>query len=332
MGQTVVFTVSLDADDVAIDSFEPSPPRHPVRDAALTALRDRNWRLAFLACLVVPTLAASGTFLITGGAWGSTVLLVAAALTTAVAAAWAGASPVRGVWDERAAGWLVVGAAGGLLALASVPGVLVAGRLEGWGESGTVPTLVVLALVGAASAWFGCAVSNGRRAWPAPLAAVTVVAIALAPLAVVAAMIPQTTVTEQVTYHRFLPTYAGGRPAYICSDEAVEVSRRHTDDVAWMAFASPLVWAVDAAAFSPTQLAAAADGTLAQAQAWTRSTRVGPDDFIGHCYQPTSLGTPVAVRTARYDKAPPLGAEAAAIAALLGGAFAGVRVIRRKSA
>ena len=107
---------------------------------------------------------------------------------------------------------------------------------------------------------------------------------------------------------------------------------RHTETVAWIAFASPIAWAVDAAELSPASLANAADGSLAQAQAWTRSTRVGPDAFEGHCYQPTSLATPVAVTEARYEKAAALGTQVAVASALLMGALALGAVSRRRSA
>ena len=92
MGQTTVFTVSLDADDVAIEQQQEDPPRHPFGDAALAALKDPRWRFAFAAALVVPALVAGVTFAITGGEWVTTAFLAAAALVTPASAAWAGAT------------------------------------------------------------------------------------------------------------------------------------------------------------------------------------------------------------------------------------------------
>ena len=76
MGQTVVFTVSLDGNDVAIEQVAPRPPDHPFRDAFLTGLRDRRWRIAALMVLVIPAIAAGVTFVITHGEWVSTAFLV----------------------------------------------------------------------------------------------------------------------------------------------------------------------------------------------------------------------------------------------------------------
>ena len=109
------------------------------------------------------------------------------------------------------------------------------------------------------------------------------------------------------------------------------MTRKHTENVAWLALGSPLVWVVDAATFSSAQLAAAPDGTLAQVQAWTRSTRLGPDAFRGYCYQSTSLGPPNDVVEARYVGVGPLGAQVATASAAIFGALALLRVSRRRS-
>jgi hypothetical protein len=335
MGQTVVFKVSLDADDVAIDEFEPRPPRpprHDLRDAGLAALRDRHWQLAALLCLVVPAAVAAVTFAVTRGAWVGTALLVAAAVMTPTCAAWAGAARAQGERRLRAARWAVTGASGALLALASVPGVALAAAREGWAESQAVPTLAVLALSGAAGAWLGLALANRQPAWPRIAAAALTLAMVFVPFAVATALLPETVVTEQITYHSFVATSVGGRPAFICRDETIDATRRHTEDVAWIAMTSPVAWVVDAASFSPSALAGAPDGSLAQAQAWTRSTRVGPDGFVGYCYQATSLGTPTAVTAERYEKAGTIGARLATAAAALCGAIALFAVSRRKSA
>jgi len=331
MGQTVVFTVSLDADDVAIDEVQPRPPRHPFRDSAVIAFRDRSWRIAALVCALVPIAAIAVTWGLTGGAWVGTAALMTAVLANLAMAAFASARRLGGLRSERAAWWAVTGLAGAALALASTPAVLVGGFFEGWSDSHIVPTLTVLALTGAAGAWWGLLLANVRRAWRPAYAAASAFVLALVPIGITAAMLPSTMVTERVTYHEFLPTYAAGHPAYICADQVVEVSRRHTELIAWVALGSPLAWVIDAATFSPKDLAEAADGSLAQAQAWTRSTRVGPDDFIGHCYQPTSLGTPVAVKYARYEQAPPRGAAVATAIATLAGAAALLLVTRRRS-
>ncbi len=332
MGQTTVFTVSLDADDVAIDQFQEDPPRHHIRDAAIAALRDPRWRLAFVAVVIAPALVAGVTYAITGGEWVTTAFLVAAALVTPASGAWAGAKLAQGERSARAATWAVTGIAGALLALASLPGVALAGGTEHWGEAGAVPTLSVLACTGAAGAWLGCALANLRRAWSPIAAALATVFLTLAPIGVCAALLPSTTATDQVVSYNFAMVSNDGMPVFVCGQEKVEATRRHTEAVAWIAFASPIAWAVDAADLPAANLAHAADGSLAQAQAWVRSSRLGPDAFEGHCYQPTSLATPVAVTEARYEKAAALGTTVALASAMLFGAFALVAVSRRKSA
>jgi len=335
MGQTVVFKVSLDAGDVAIDELEarpPHPPSHHFRDAMAAALRDRHWRLALLVCVALPASAAAITFVVTRGHWVSTAFLVAAALVTPVAAAWAGARPTQGERRERAAWMAATGASGAALSLTSLVGVLLLGSREGWGEDQAIPTLAVLALAGSAGAWLGFALANRQRRWRRGAAAATALAIVLVPLGVSAALVPETQTTEQITYHSFVATYAGGHPAFICKDQQVDVTRRHTEEVAWIAMMSPLAWVVDAPSFTPSALADAAQGSLAQSQAWARSTRVGPDAFVGYCYQATSLGPPTAVKAERYAKSGPIGAQLAAASALLCAAAAAVTVIRRKSA
>lgn len=331
MGQTVVFTVSTDSDDVAIDSTEARPPRHPFRDAAGVAVRDRRWHIAFALAFAVPALVAAIAFARTGGPWVTTSLVAAAALVTPASGAWAAARRHDGPRGPRAA---VVGLAGALLALAQVPAIAWAARAEAWGESGLAPTLSVLALAGSAGALLGFALSlwRGRSgAWLAPLAAM---AIALVPIGLYAALVPTATVTESITDLAFTPAGDVGHPIFVCTEREVEATRSHTELIAWIAFGSPVAWAIDAAAFSVPQLANAGDGTLAQAQAWTRSTRVGPDSFTGHCYAPTSLGVPPAVREARYEGAAPLGvnvATAALIAAIAAAAFTS-RQVRSGSA
>lgn len=331
MGQTVVFTVSLDGNDVAIEQVAPRPPHHPFRNAFLTGLRDRRWRLAALVVLVIPAISAGATALITHGEWVSTAFLLAAALVTPASAAWAATRAVTGDLTSRVAAWAVAGAGGAGLALASLPGVAIAANAEGWREDGAIPTLTVLALTGAAGAWLGCALANGRRAWRPIAAAGLTAALSLAPIGAFVALLPETTVTEQIVSYDFTTSYRSSRPAYVCAEETVTVTRKHTEHVAWLAFGSPLVWVVDAAAFSSSQLAAAPDGTLVQVQAWTRSTRLGPDAFRGYCYQATSLGPPNDVVEARYLGAGPLGAQVATASAAILGAFALLRVSRRRS-
>jgi hypothetical protein len=280
---------------------------------------------------VVPAGAAAVTFAVTRGAWVSTALVIAAAVMTPTCAAWAGAARAQGERRLRAVWWAVTGASGALLALTSVPGVALVAAREGWEESQAVPTLAVLALSGAAGAWLGIALANRQRAWPRVAAAALALAVVLVPFAVSAALLPETVVTERITYHSFVATSVGGRPAFICRDETIDATRRHTEDVAWIAMTSPVAWVVDAASFSPSALAGAPDGSLAQAQAWTRSTRVGPDSFVGYCYQSTSLGPPTAVKAQRYEKAEPVGARLATTTAALCGAIALLVVSRRKS-
>ncbi|MGC4176133.1 hypothetical protein [Demequina sp.] len=332
MGQTVVFTVALDDDNVAIERREPRPPRRTFRDSANAALRDRHWHLALAACFVIPAVAAAVTFAITRGAWVTTAALVAAALVTPASGAWAGNRGLTGDWGARVAAWAVTGLAGAALALASVPLVIVTALAEEWDESAAVPTLSVLAISGAGGAWFGLALGLRERAWNRAAAAVATVVIALAPLGVAAALLPRTSVTEAISSYGFTATYAGNRPAYLCSEETVQVTRQHSEDVAWIAFASPLAWVVDAPQFTAAQLAAAPDGTVAQAQAWTRSSRVGPDDFVGYCYKATSLGRPLAVQLARYETAGPIGATVAVAFVGLVGAIALYGASRRRSA
>lgn len=331
MGQTVVFTVSLDADDVAIEQTSERPPSHPFRDAALSALRDKGWRIAALVVLLVPAAAAAVTFAITRGPWVTTAFLVTAALVTAPSAAWAGARAVTGEWVNRAAAWTVAGVAGAIVALANIPGVALVARAETWKEDGAIPTLAVLSLAGVTGAWIGFLLANTRRAWSPIAAALVTGALALAPIAACAALMQETTTTEQIVSYMFTTSYDSSRPAYVCGTEMADVTRKHTQDAAWIAFASPLAWVVDAASFTPHQLATADDGTLVQAQAWTRSTRVGPDAFQGYCYQPTSLGPPTAVLEARYHEAGPLGAKVAIASALVVGALALLTVSRRRS-
>ena len=334
MGPTVVFTVSLDADDVAVEQIEarpPRPPHHPFRDAFLIGLRDKRWRIAALFSFVVPALAAGVTYAITRGEWVSTSFLLAAALATPASAAWAGTRAVTGEWVSRVAAWSFAGAAGAGLALASVPGVVLAARAEAWSEDGAIPTLAVLALAGATGAWLGCALANGRRAWP-PIAAAALSAIlALAPIAAFAALLPETTTTEQIVTYNFTTSYGSSRPAYVCGQQTATVTRKHTEEVAWLAFGSPLAWVVDAGNFSTAKLATAADGSLVQVQAWTRSTRLGPDSFQGYCYQATSLGPPTDVLEARYEGAGPLGAQVATVVTAIMGALALLSVSRRRS-
>src|SRR4051794_14656404 len=105
MGQTVVFTVSLDGNDVEIEQKAPRPPHHPFRDAFLTALRERAWRIAALLVLVVPAIAAGVTYAVTQGDWVSTSFLLAAALVTPASAAWAATRAVTGDMANRVAAW-----------------------------------------------------------------------------------------------------------------------------------------------------------------------------------------------------------------------------------
>jgi|GEM_PF-1532363 len=336
MGQTVVFTVSLDADHVDIGQTQPRPPRRALRDAALTAWRDPHWRYAALAVLAVPALAAGVTALVTGGAWVTTVLLVAAAVVTMASGAWAAARPATGAVTARLAAWLVSGAAGLVLGLVSLPGVILAAVHEQWRGQAALATVTVLALTGAAGAWLGLSVASlvHQRLGPRPrgLAALAALALVLVPLALAAALLPQTRVDEQIVAHTFTTDYVGGMPAYICGSETVEVSRTHTENVAWMALVSPMAWVVDAPSFTVTELAFARQGTAAKAQAWVRSTRWGPDSFTGYCFQPTSLGPPTAVKEARYEGVTPVGARVAmSVAAVLGAAALGLTLRRRQS-
>lgn len=331
MGQTVVFTIALDADEVAIEQTSERPPHSPLRDAALTALRERRWRIAALIVLLGPAAAAAATFVITRGEWVTTAFLLAAALVTPPSAAWAGATTTGGA-ESRAASWLVAGLAGGVVALASIPGVVMVARAEQWHQAGAVPTLAVLALSGVTGAWIGLALANLRNPWSPIAAAFTTVALALAPIGVCAALMQETTTTEQILTYTFTTTYDGSRPAYVCGTQMEDVTRKHTQDAAWVAFASPLAWVVDAANVTPHRLANAPAGTLVQVQAWTRSTRVGPDSFQGYCYQPTSLGPPTGVIEARYAKAGPLGAQVAAVALLVVGVLSLAVVSRRRRA
>jgi len=332
MGQTVVFTVSLDAGDVAIEQNESRPPQHPFRDALLAALRDRRWYLAALLALAAPLVAATVTFALTGGDWVTTAYLAVAALATPASGAWAAARRTDGTWDERTAQLLAAALAGAALCVVHVPFVAWAARSEGWGEQGALPTLGVLALVGSAGACLGAALAARRVRGAAAVAVALTFAAALVPLGLYAALLPTTSATETISAYTFTPDYGSSRPLFICTTVPVEVTRLHTDDIAWIAMASPISWLVDAATFTPEELAKAADGSLAQAQAWVRSTRAGPDAFEGHCYAPTSLGVPPAVREARYATAAPLGAQVATVAAIVVAAFAFVAVSRRRSA
>lgn len=332
MGQTVVFTVSLDNDEVAIERTESRPPpRHPYRDAARSLVRDRRWRLAALAVLVAPLLAAGLTAAITGGAWATTALLIVAVIATMASGAFAAGPAPAGTFDERLAHLVVTGLAGAGLAIAALPGVLWAARREGWGDAGIGPTLAVLALGGAAGAWLGMGIASRRPGSRGVLAVAVVAALTLAPIGAYAALLPTTVVTDTVTAHTFTTTYSGARPAYVCGNVEVQATRPHTEMIAWIAFASPAAWIVDAPEFSPSQLVAAPAGSLANAQAWTRSTRVGPDSFEGHCYQSTSLGVPIAVREGRYNQVGPLGAQVAIVAAMAALAFAAATGLRSPS-
>jgi len=325
MGQTTVFTVSLDSDDVAIGDVVDIPPRRPVRDALQDLSHNRQWAAAFAIAFAIPAIAA-GVAAVLGGAWVTTTFLVATALVTPASGAWAAAQQRTGDRDRHLAAAFVAGLAGACLALASLPGLVWASRVEGLGDAGAGPTLLVLALTSAAAAWLGSAL--GRHG----IAAVAIVlGCAVLPLAAYGALLPSTNVTEPIEYLAFTPAYDLGRPTFVCTRQEVTVTRNHTELIAWLATLSPLVWAVDASEFMPSSLAGADDGTLAQAQAWTRSTRVGPDDFMGHCYAPTSLGVPAAVREARYEKVPSLALTAAAASAMLAAVAAGFTSWRRSS-
>jgi len=328
MGQTVVFTVSLDADQVDIGQTQPHPPRRVLRDAAVTAWRDPHWRYAALAVLAVPALAAGVTAAITNGPWVTTAFLVAAAVVTMASGAWAAASPLKGTRDARLAGWLVAGLCGGVLAMASVPGVALSAAHEQWRGQAAVATLAVLALIGAAGAWLGTLLAHVLR----PVAMCAALAVMLVPLIAAAALTPATQATDEIVAYTFTTDSVAGRPAYVCGSETVQVHRAHTEDVAWLALASPISWVVDAPSFTAHELAFAPHGTVAKAQAWARSTRVGPDAFTGYCFQPTSLGPPTAVKEARYENAGPVGATSAAVAAAgLGIAALALAVRRRQS-
>src|SRR6478735_4845384 len=111
MGQTVVFTVSTDSDDVAIDSTESRPPHHPVRDVAGEALRDRRWYIAAALTLVLPALAAAAAHVRTGGPWVTTSFLAMTALVTPASGAWAAARRYDGSVGPR----IVVAALAGAL-------------------------------------------------------------------------------------------------------------------------------------------------------------------------------------------------------------------------
>jgi len=316
MGQTVVFTVSLDDGDVAIEQNESRPPQHPFRDALLAVVRDRRWYVAAAVAIGVPLLASAVTFVLTGGDWVTTAYLAAAALATPASGAWAAARQTEGTWDERTAHLLAAALAGAALCVVHVPFVAWAARWEGWGEQGALPTLGVLALAGSAGACLGAALAARRVRGAAGVAVAVILAAAVVPFGLYAALLPTTSVTDTISSYRFTPDYGSNRPLFICTTVPVEVTRLHTNDIAWIAMASPISWLVDAATFTPKELAKAPDGSLAQTQAWVRSTRVGPDAFEGHCYAPTSLGVPTAVREARYAAAGPLGAQLATFAAL----------------
>ena len=313
MGQAVVFTVSLDSDNVEIGQTQPRPPRHTLRRAFAQAWRDRHWRLALLLVAVLPAVAAGVTAAITGGPWATTVFLVAAAVATMASGAWAAATPLSGARDARLAGWLVTGLCGCALAVASVPGIWLIAAHEEWRGQAAAAVMAVLALIGAAGAWLGMVLAHVRR--PRFAAVCAALAVTLAPLALAAALLPTTRATDEIVAHTFTTDYVAGRPAYVCGSETVEVTRGHTEEVAWLGLASPISWVVDAPSFTTHELAFAAQGTAAKAQGWTRSTRVGPDSFMGYCFQPTSLGPPTAVKEARYDGAGPVGATSASVAA-----------------
>ena len=359
MGQTVVFTVPLDADgEVAIGRTESGrPPRHPFRRALRDGLANRGWRVAALVVLVAPIVAGAVTWLVTGGEWTATAALLTAALVLPAVAAGAAANGSRqGGAAERVARELdmaeadeaeptgdrlvrvtVVGGLGAALALATLPVAAWAIANEGWNETAAVPTLGVLALAGASGAWFGLALGTvWRRGAAWPVASGAVVALSLVPLGLFAAAVPTTVSADQVdTYvfaSRYQDSFTGPLPSYVCDTETVEIMRAHTDRVAWIAFGSPVAWAVDAATFSPAELAVAPNGTVAQAQAWTRSTRQGPDAFTGYCYRATSLGIPLSVRQARYEQASPMGATLALLTAVTTAGLAVFAVSRRRSA
>ena len=331
MGQTVVFTVPLDADgEVGIERTESrEPPRHPFLDALRALLRDRHWRIAAALSLAAPATAALTTWMITGGAWATTAYLVAAGLVVPASAAWAGAHRPAGSWDERAAQWTVTGLAGSALAMCVLPGVLVASRSELGDFLG--PTLATVALAGAAGAWLGMAVGGRLKA------AVWALAIAVVPLGLFAALLPSTEVTEQIESYDFVAgsevRFGVRQPSFRCDVVLVEATRRHTEAITWIAFGSPATWVMDAASLSGEQFEAAPGGSVARAHAWMRSTQAGPDDFVGHCYQPTSLATPTSVKEARYEKQGSQGVQLAAASAILAGAAAFVIVaLRRQSA
>src|SRR6187431_1154164 len=135
MGQTVVFTVPLDADgEVAIGRTEPGrPPRHPFRRALRDAIANAGWRWAALIAVLAPVLIGSITQMRTGGDWTATAALLTAALTLPTVAAGAAAQGSRvtapreddelagEATGERLARVAVVGLLGGTLALTSVP-------------------------------------------------------------------------------------------------------------------------------------------------------------------------------------------------------------------
>jgi len=328
MGRTVVFTVPLEGDDaVTIERAEArEPPRRPFLEALRGLLRDRHWWLAAALSLALPALAAALTWMITGGAWVTTAYLVAAGAVIPASAGWAAATRPHGNWDERVAGWAIAGLAGAALAMCVLPGAWLASRSEPGDFLG--PTLSTVALIGTAGAWLGMAM--GRRV----KAVLVVLAIAVVPLGMFAAFLPTTSVAEEIEYYEFVAgsevRFGVRQPTFMCGVQVVEVTRRHTENITWMAWASPMTWVMDAAVLSGEEFLSAEPGSRAQAHAWMRSTQAGPDAFAGHCFQPTSLATPTALKQARYERNPSQGVQLAAASAILAAGFAFVGAVRSR--
>lgn len=337
MARSVIFTVPLDpGDEMRVESRD-ARERADSRWRAeiVTHARSRAVRGALVAALLVPLAAGTASLAFAEGLWAGLVSLLAASATVAIGAAVAGAvgSNTRGGVARAAERLAAAGLSGAAVGIATAPAVVWAAASGDWNEAQVVPAIAVLMVVGVGCAWLGAAAA-AVRAWgrPALAGAAAGALLVAAPLALFASLVPSTTTEDEIEVLAFHAAYADHSgvavPAYFCETETAYATRTHTEAVAWIALASPLAWAVDAPSWTPAQLVAARD-SVSTAQAWLRSTQIGPDDVAGHCFQATSLGVPTGVKEERMSRAHPVGATTALAFAGLAGLVAWATVSRR---
>jgi hypothetical protein len=347
MGDTVVFTVSLDGDDVT-QHLAPRSLTIPTARASLRGtVRDGTWQLSALAALMVPATTAIVSLTV-GEPRGVHAEVITVASIVAVAMVVAGATGARSAsrWQRTqgapearvdtegpavatrdrlsiVVGIWVAAWIGTMLAMVPAAPTLawVAWR-SGFGEAQTLPLVGTLAVEIAALAAVGVAVGWWRPTHrPVAIAAAIAVALMILPPLVYTASLPLVTSEDQVKHYAFTvgARDINGRayPAYICGTDIVSRTRVHTERVWLLLATSPVVAVLDAPDRQPAALVDAPAGTYAALQADLRSARLGPDSFTGYCYQPTSLAPPQTVKEDRFAGAGSMTAAGIAVHALI---------------